>query len=57
MIQNKDKFHDYLEANKELEHEEEETQKINNDLNISILKQLSDNDHLQSEVKILNHNI
>lgn len=52
MNENKRKYQDYLEANEELEYEIKETIKTNNSLKQSILKQISDNDNIQSEVRI-----
>lgn len=52
MNENKRKYQDYLEANEELEYEIKEIHKTNNNLKQSILKQISDNDNIQSEVRI-----
>jgi len=52
MNENKQKYQDYLEANEELEREMDEAHKINNDLNLSIINHLSNNDNMQSEVSI-----
>lgn len=52
MNENKQKYQDYLEANEELEYEIKEMHKTNNNLKQSILKRISDNDNIQSEVRI-----
>lgn len=51
MNENKRKYEDYLEQNEKYECEMNETININNDLKLSVLKQISDNDNLQSEVR------
>lgn len=50
MTKNKQKYQDYLDANEELEYETNETFKTNNDLNLMVLNQMSNKEHLQSEV-------
>lgn len=52
MNENKQKYHEYLEKNEELEYKTEEVNKVNNDLKLSTLNKLSETEDLQSEVKI-----
>lgn len=52
MNENKQKYQDLLEANEELELEIEETQKVNNELKLSNINKITENENLQSEVKI-----
>lgn len=51
MTENKRKYQDYLDANEELEYETNETFKTNNELNLAVLNQMSNKEHLQSEVR------
>jgi len=55
MNENKRKYQDYLEDNEELELDMNKAHKVNNDLNLSILNQLSDNYNIQSEVNFENY--
>lgn len=50
MNENRQKYQDYSEDNEEIEIEMEEVQRFNNNLNISVLNQLTEVDHIQSEV-------
>lgn len=52
MNESKQIYQDHLEANEELELEIEETHKLNNELKLSNLNKISENENLQSEVKI-----
>lgn len=52
MNENKQKYQEYLEKNEELECKMEEVNKVNNELNLSIINKLSETENLQSEVKI-----
>lgn len=52
MNENKQKYHEYLEKNEELEYKMEEVNKANNELKLSTLNKLSETEDLQSEVKI-----
>lgn len=52
MNENKQKYHEYLEKNEELEYKMEEINKVNNELKLSTLNKLSETEDLQSEVKI-----
>jgi len=54
MNENKQKYHEYLEKNEELEYKMEEVNKVNNELKLSTLNKLSETENLQSEVKIQN---
>lgn len=51
MNENKRKYEDYLEANEELEIDIDEAIKVKNELKLSVVNQLAENDKLQSEVR------
>lgn len=53
MNENKRKYEDYLEANEELDIDIDEATKIKNELKLSAVNQLAENDNLQSEVRII----
>lgn len=57
MNENKRKYQEYLEANEELECETAEAHKVNNELKLSVVSQISENDNVQSEVRYLKHDI
>lgn len=49
--ENKCKYQNYLDDNEELEIEIDKAQKINNNLKLSNLNQLSEHENLQSQVR------
>lgn len=52
MSEDKQKYQDHLEANEELELEIDESHKTNNELKLTILNKITENENLQSEVII-----